>query len=473
MSLRTSTIALLTLAVLVACGEPRPTAQVARMSPAPGAVWIRDVAVLDVAVGRRTPGMDVVVEGGRIAAIGPTGEVRAPEGAHEISGAGATLVPGLLDLHGHVDADPAPVWEGRFPDHDGALRGYLYSGVTTLLDPGDGSGSAFERRAQVAEGVKIGPHIYTAGPILTASNGHPISLVRAVAPWWIAWLIAPLAAEGVGTVEDAQALVDQLAEEQADVVKIVIDAIPLDAERMSPEIAKAIVERAESHGLRVVAHIGTTQDAIEAADAGVAAWVHGVYKERISDADIAKLASYGIPMVVTVEVFDSYTRTGNGPRVATALERETAPAALLDAFHPVPDDFDLGALASWQEMNADAHQARRDNVRRLHAAGVTILAGSDTQSGVFPGPGLHRELVTLVEVGLTPLEAIRAATLDAARFVTAQESPPFGNVAVGQRADLLLVEGDPSEDVAALERIRAVLLAGVPIVRTPVSSEGS
>jgi imidazolonepropionase-like amidohydrolase len=113
---------------------------------------------------------------------------------------------------------------------------------------------------------------------------------------------------------------------------------------------------------------------------------------------------------------------------------------------------------------------RTENVRRLHSAGVEIFAGSDTQSGVFPGAGLHRELANLARAGLTPIEVIRAATLGPARFLAKSETPDWGNVAVGQRADLLLVEGDPTRDVAALSAIRAVLEDGVPIERTPVEN---
>jgi imidazolonepropionase-like amidohydrolase len=141
---------------------------------------------------------------------------------------------------------------------------------------------------------------------------------------------------------------------------------------------------------------------------------------------------------------------------------------VLEAFYPVPDDFDIGTLDEWIELTRGTMQARLDNVRRLRAAGVTILAGSDTQSGVFPGAGLHRELANLVRAGLTPVEAIRAATLDPAIWLADGRAPDAGLIAPGRRADLLLVEGDPSEDVGVLSRLRAVYLAGVEIERTPI-----
>jgi imidazolonepropionase-like amidohydrolase len=426
--------------------------------------------VLDVVRGERASARDVLVEHGRIAAIAPTGSGAPPGGARVLSGKGATLVPGLVDMHGHVYANSNPIWVGGLPQPEENLRSYLYSGVTTVFDPGDGSSDAFERRDRVARGELVGPHVLTAGPLHTAPEGHPIALVREFAPWWIGWYVAPRVAVAVDSVEEANAAIDELAGHRPDAVKIVIDEIPLGVPRMRPEVAHAIVERARSHGLRTVAHVGTTRDAIIAAESGVAMWVHGVYKERIPDTEIAVLAGYHIPMVATIEVFDSYARLAAGPREATALERETVPASVLDAFNPVPDGFDVGTLRSWQDLNAQAVEARSENVRRLHAAGVTIFAGSDTQSGVFPGPGLHRELANLARAGLTPIEVIRAATIGPARFLAQSHAPDWGNVAVGQRADLLLVEGDPTRDVAALSAIREVLLDGVPIERTPVEN---
>ncbi len=453
------------------CAGPRPTAHVALEAPAPAGIWIHDVAVLDVATGRRVAGRDVSIAGGRIVAIEPTGMGAKIAGARTIEGAGATLVPGLIDMHGHVYANPSPTWLQRLPEPDANLETYLYAGVTTVFDPSDASGDAIARRERTASGEQLGPRIYTTGPAITPTNGHPISLVRAFAPAWIGWYLAPRVAVGVADAEQGRDVVATLADDGVDAIKIVIDEIPLESDRMSPEIARAIVATARERGLRTVAHIGTTRDAIDAGDAGVSLLVHGVYKERIPDDQIATIAGFGIPVVATIEVFDNYARLAAGPRVATKLERESESAALLDAFDPIPEDFDRAALQSWLDLNASAVEARVENVRRLHEAGVTILAGSDAQSGVFPGPGLHRELANLVRAGLTPIEAIRAATWDAARFLAESDSPDFGNVAVGQRADLILVDGDPTRNVALLQEIREVLVGGVPLVRTPVGAD--
>jgi imidazolonepropionase-like amidohydrolase len=185
---------------------------------------------------------------------------------------------------------------------------------------------------------------------------------------------------------------------------------------------------------------------------------------------IPVLAGFGIPMVPTLAVFDAYAALGQGPRTATPLETETASAAVLGAFHPVPAGYDMTPFAPYLAGLRAQRDAWRENVRRLRAAGVTMLAGSDAQSGVFPGAGLHRELHLLVEAGLRPADAIRAATLDAARFLAGRERPDFGAVAAGKRADLLLVEGDPTRDLDALARIRAVMKGGLVLERIPLSA---
>ncbi len=454
------------------CGSPTGPSLVAWSEPGTGDLLIRNVRVLDVVGGDLGAPADVYVDQGRIVSISPIGSAttRSRTPSRVVDGAGATLLPGLIDMHGHISANTGPSWEAGFPTPDANMQAYVYAGVTTVFDPADASGDAFSRRDDVAAGRVLGPQIFAVGPILTVPDGHPISIVKLLAPAWIRWYIAPRVAEALADEADVHRVVDRLAEEGADGLKIVIDRIPLDAPRMSRERARQVVERGRLHGLRTVVHIGTTQDAVDAASAGVSLWVHGVYKERIPDDQIAVLADFGIPMVTTSEVFDSYGRVRSGPRIATRLEKETVAADTLNAFYPIPDDLDLGSLQDWVDLMAATREVRLDNVARLHRAGVTILAGSDVQSGVFPGASLHREIATLVEAGLSPIEAIRAATLDAARYLADDPDPDFGIVAVGKRADLLLVDGDPTKEIDALDNIREVILKGMRIERTPIAS---
>ncbi len=429
---------------------------------------IRNVAIFDGLAATRTPPRDVLLERGRITRIAPPGTL-APADALTIDGAGLTLLPGLIDMHGHVNQSSAPVWTGAMPDPERNMQSYLYCGVTTVLDPADLATQAFARRDAVARGELLGPRIHAAGPMFTTPGGHPVAVMEQFTPWWLRWYVVPRLTRQVATVEEARNAVAELATSRPDVIKVTVDAVPTGGPVIGLEVLRAVVEAARARRIRSVAHIGSVADALEAADAGVAAWVHSVYKERIPDELIPRFAAARIPVVATTVVFDSYADLLENKREATDLERETVAADVLGAFVPLPKDYDAGPLRAMLQTMADARQARRDNVRRLHAAGITILAGADAQSGVFPGPGLHRELGILVESGLTPAQALRAATGDAARFLADSDDPDFGVVAEGKVADLVLVEGDPTADITNVSRIRDVIQGGVRLERYPLA----
>ncbi len=454
----------ISIALLTACGKKE--ADLVRLPASkPAAVLIKDVAVLDVETGSIAPHRDVLLADGRISLVMERGKVTVPPGAVELSGAGATLLPGLIDMHGHVGNAPEPSWLGKLPNPNRNLQSYLYSGVTTVLDPADMSNQAFVRRAQVKSGELLGPRIFAAGPIVTATGGHPVPIFENLAPWWIRWYLIPRFTRQVDTPEQARAAVKEIAGLGADVIKLSVDHIPADAPRIQREVLRAAAAEARALGVRAVAHIGTVEDAVDAAEAGASLWVHGVYKERIPDGEIARFAAFHIPMVATMAVFESYALLGQERRMPTPLERETVSPEVLEAFNNVPQSKRLEYFRPYLDQIRPLRPAWRENVRRLRAAGVTILAGSDTQAGVFPGPGLHRELHLLAEAGFTPAEAIRAATSDAARYLNNGKEPEFGIVREGMLADLLLVEGDPTADLDALARIRAVIKGGVPLER--------
>jgi imidazolonepropionase-like amidohydrolase len=415
--------------------------------------------------------MDVLIENNTISAIEPTGALETD--SYVISGEGATLVPGLIDMHAHLEISTGPSWEFSFPDPEGSLLAYAYSGVTTIFDVGDSSDDAYTRRAKVASGELIGPRIYTAGRIITHPEGHPLALVEELAPWWIKWYIKPKVATGVASKEEAIAAVNERIDAGADAIKIAVDSIPLDAPKLAHKTITEIVTQAKTLGIRTVAHIGTTEDALVTGESGVALWVHGVYKERIPDDKIKQLVAYNIPMVPTSEVFDRYGRASEGPIKVTKMEQETVAQTKLDSFYPIPENFDPGALRSWAELMQVTRGIRRENVGRLHRAGMTILPGSDSQSGVFPGAGYHRELVSLVAAGMSPAQVIRAATLDSANYLANGEVPTMGTIEVGKRADLILVEGDPSQDINVLANIREVILDGKVLLRSPVPNSAS
>lgn len=434
----------------------------------PSRILIQHVAVLDVSSGVRLANQDVLVEADQIKAIAPSPGFAHLEADLEIDGSGATLLPGLIDLHAHTGINPAPASTNAWPDAAANLAAYLYCGVTTVADLGGLTPAVIDRRDQVAAGKLLGPTLYVAGPVLTTTGGHPIPVLRMMLPAWLGWYAIPRYAIQAGNPAEAAAAAERIVAMGVDFLKVIVDRIPNDAPRIDNRSLAAAVGMARRLGVRSLAHIGTTQDALDSGQAGVAAWAHGVYRERILDEDIPKLAAFGIPMIPTIVGFESLASAGSRGRQSTALERETVSPEVLAQFDQLADAPMPEFAHESASFLATQRENWRDNVRRLHAAGVTILAGSDMQSGVFPGAGLHRELGYLTEAGLTRLEAIRATTIEAARFLEAKQDPSFGMIAPGKRADLLLVEGDPLADLDNLARIRAVIVRGLPVKRIAV-----
>ena len=236
-------------AVVVAAGCRKAPELVRMPAELPAVVTIENVQVLDVQRGVRSGTRTVIIRDGVIETIRDGGAV-APDGAFRIDGKGATLLPGLIDMHGHIGNSPAPVWYGGMPDPDWNIRAFLYAGVTTVLDPCDLSSDAFARRDAVARGEKVGPRIYTAGPMVTAVGGHPVPLLRQLAPWWIRWYLLPRIAIEIDSPEAARAAVGQLAEWKADVVKLAVDRLPMQAPRIQRELLDAVVAEAKAKGLR-------------------------------------------------------------------------------------------------------------------------------------------------------------------------------------------------------------------------------
>src|SRR5438128_8092093 len=276
---RTAAAALLVLAA--ACSREAPL-----VSRAPGAsrsVVLRNVRVFDapravVAEGLR----DVVVGDGRIAAVAPPGVVAA--GIAELDGHGGTLLPGLVDVHTHTGASAYPPWRVVFPDVQDNLAAFLYAGVTTVLDLGNLTPEVFRERARISSGAHLGPRLYAAGPIFTAPGGHPAEVLRAWLPWYLRWYVLPRATREVSTAEDGRRAVAALLPERPDILKLAIDAgAGGDVPCLAPQTIAAITAAGHAAGVRSIAHIGSSAEAIAVVRGGVDALAHSPWREDLSD----------------------------------------------------------------------------------------------------------------------------------------------------------------------------------------------
>jgi len=435
-------------------------------------VVIRNVRIFDAPTGALLDGLrDVVVGDGRIVSIAAAGVAGREVGqARTIDGHGGTLVPGLVDVHTHTASTPGPPWKLKgLPDVEDNLAAYLYAGTTTVLDLGSLTPAVFRERDRVRSGEHLGPHFYAAGPVFTAPGGHPAEVLRAWLPWYLRWYVLPRATREVSTADEARRAVDALVAEHPDIIKITIDAEATGIPRLAPETIAAIASAAHKAGVRSIAHIGSTAEAMDAVRGGVDALAHSPWRDELSDDAVATIAAAHVPVVVTLAVWDLAEKPRGSEADFLPIEREVARAEVVSALlepAPAPNAYTAAFLRA---VNA-AHDARRRNLVKLHAAGVRVLVGSDSCNfNDFPGAGIHVELAKLVEAGLTPGEALRAATWENARFLAGDDAD-FGQIAVGKRADLVLVAGDPTARIADLQKITQVILDGAVLVRRPRSS---
>jgi imidazolonepropionase-like amidohydrolase len=382
----------------------------------------RDVDVFDgVRVSRRTT---VLVRDGMIRAVGP--DVAVPPGAEVVEGAGRTLLPGLVDSHTHLGT----TFGGTF------LEDALRFGVTTELEMG-GSAASLELRRRLSGGALTeGADLRTAGTPITVPKGHPTQMDGPPIPT-------------LGPQDDVQAFVDARVAEGGDYAKIIYDhAFPTLTRAQLDDVVAAVHRR---NRLAVV-HVTRQADALDAIASGADGLVH-IFADAAPMPGLAPLAvRHGVFVVPTLSVFESVTGASDASwwqgvpqlaaRVTPAMRRS------LDARMPP-------ALAAGMSL-AHAQAA----VGALQRAGVPILAGTDAPApGMAHGLSLHRELELLVRSGLTPAEALAAATSVPARAFGFHDR---GRIAPGLRADLLLVEGDPTADIRATRRIIRVWKLGRP-----------
>ncbi len=409
------------IAIVVACIS-------ARSQSAPGSevTVIRNVRVFD---GHKlSKPQEVLIENGHIAKLGTK---IAASGAKEIDGTGNTLLPGLIDSHVHVWGD--------------ALTEALIFGVTTELDMfTDPKFVAAAKQAEAAGKSPDKADMRSAGTLVTAPGGHgteygfPIPTISAPA--------------------EAQAFVDARIAEGSDYIKLVYDDSLEYGGKGRPTLSKetmaAVIAAAHKRGRLAVVHIGTQQQAMDALNAGADALVH-LFVDAEPTAEFVALArSRHVFIVPTLTVLDSIGGHASGesltadPRLAPYLSATDA-AGLKRGFGKMPEALQL----------SHAEHA----VVLLRNAGVPLLAGTDAPNpGTGHGVSLHRELELLVASGLTAAEALTAATATPAEKFGLTDR---GTIAVGKRADLVLVKGDPTADITATRDIVAIWKQGTRVDR--------
>jgi imidazolonepropionase-like amidohydrolase len=454
--------ALLLAASLPGCSRQRAPL-VTRPAGGVRSVVIRNVRVFDAPRAALADGLrDVVVREGHIAAVAPPGATA--DGLREIDGKGGTLLPGLVDVHTHTGGSSDRPEHVSLPDLDGNLAAYLYAGVTTVLDLGGLTPDVFRTRSDVAQGKRLGPRMYAAGPIFTAPGGHPVEVFRTFLPWYLRWYVIPKAAREIATADDGRAAVRTLLGERPDILKLAIDAGAGGVPCLAPDATAAIIETGHAAQVRSIVHIGSNAEAEAAVRAGADALAHAPWRDELSDDVVRQIVERHVAVVPTLAIWDLVAADRVSADDYLPIERAVAGSALMTSLL-TPNASEDPSMLAVRRAAAAGHVARQRNVAKLHAAGATILVGSDAcNAGDLPGGTLHLELAKLVAAGLTPGEVLRAVTWTNAHFLGG-DSADFGEIAPGKRADLVLVAGDPTTHIEDLQHISEVVLEGMVLVR--------
>ena len=408
----------------------------------------------------------VVISAGRVTAVGPANRIKAAKSDKIVDGRGKFLIPGLWDMHVHlagVLADPA--WSRNV-----LLPLLLANGVTGVRDMGGDLESLLAWKRDVESGALLGPHIYAAGPWLSAGGRKTPEQYP------------------VANAEEARAAVRDLKKRGADFIKII--SLP------SREAFFGVADESKKQDITFVGHLPIEVDAAEASRAGMRSIEHFYYssfalslsskedelrqqylaaRKNRDAVSIARISEDAIATYSSEKAAAVYeTLKANKTWVTPTLE------GIFVAGHPSPLHFDGALLAylpngvtkDWQtpiKENSPATARTKELAkllendwkltREMHAAGVSLLAGSDSlDERVLPGISLHLELAQLVKAGFTPAEAIQCATLRAAQFLGQEKE--FGTVQPGKQADLVLLTRDPSQEIANSLSVEAVVFRG-------------
>lgn len=375
------------------------------------------------------PNATLLVQGGRVLSVEPEG-AEIPSGARVVDVAGRTIVPGLINAHGHVGGTLG-LEGGHYTTEnlERQLRLYAKYGVTTVVSLGGDAVEGVQLR-DVQDGAGLDrARLFVAGEVVAGEN--PEAALQAVR---------------------------RNVDLGVDYIKIRVDDNLGTTRKMTPETYRAVIQASHDAGLRLAAHLYYLEDAKGLVDAGADIIAHSV-RDRPVDQELVESILQAGPCYVptlTREV-STFVYGGDPPFFTDPFFLEHADSAVLEEL------LDPERQASVRENPASeayraALEVAKDNLATLSEAGVPIAFGTDTGPPArFQGYFEHMELLMMVDAGMSPAQALRAATADAARCMGLTE---LGTLESGKWADFLIVDGDPLEDITHLRNIESVWIAG-------------
>ncbi len=399
-------------------------------APATGVVALTGARVINGTGSAPVEKATIVIANGRIESVGPN--VKIPNGATRIDMAGKTIIPGIINAHGHLNADKSarPARERL----TGQLQLFADYGITTVVVLGTGQGDlpdTVKLRDEQETATLDRARVFAAGTSMTS----------------------------IKTAEEARARVNQYADARADLIKLHITGAPTDTQ---PPVYQALIEESHKRGLRVAAHVYYLRDAKGLLDAKVDVLAHGIRDQDVDQAVIAAMKQRNVGYIPTftrdlaVFVYESTPPFFSDPfflRHQNAYRGEMA--QLTDPARQEKTRTSKDAQAIKQAL-----QQGSKNLKTLSDAGVAIAMGTDsgTNLGQWEGYFEHTEMEMMVKAGLTPMQVLVAATGGAARVMKLDSQ--LGTIQAGKRADLLVLNANPLSDIRNTREIHSVWIGG-------------
>jgi imidazolonepropionase-like amidohydrolase len=376
----------------------------------------------------------VILRGSKIEYAGTAATAAIPRDAQIIDAKGKSVMPGLADMHVHLQGG----WDGISVDllgYQRYLNAMLYSGITTLMDTGNYQPWILQLRQEVASGRLLGPRIYCTGAMIDATD-----------PAWpdLAYALTSRAQIPEFVQRDKRANVDLIK----------------GYANLSDRMLRNLVEEAHKEKIRVVIDQWERNGSPDLVRTGIDGFAHAPTRKMPAD-DIQLIHEHGMFVITTlvVEEYSARRRLSDLRFLDEPLIVETTPPWFLTELRTEAVRTLNDAEKNDTEKSVVGYGEMKRNVKKLLDAGVLVAAGTDAPyPGVFQGEAIHHELELLVEAGMTPLQAIRAATYNAAQIMHAEQE--WGSLQSGRVANLVIVGGNPASRISDTRKIEMVIFNG-------------